>query len=84
MKRKAGTYSVSNYSRKEAYNMGLIVTRWAGEAVQLEIIPGTTAEELYQALIDGIRIHVKSASGSKASIEIEAPPMLSISRVEDA
>lgn len=60
--------------------MGLVVTRKTGESLLLEIAPGTTPEELYRELMQGIRIRLDKASGSIASLDITTSKVLQISR----
>lgn len=60
--------------------MGLTVTRTPGQQIQLEIAPGTTAAELYEAMQDGITITLIEYRSGGARISISAPRCLSISR----
>lgn len=62
--------------------MGLTVTRHVGETILLQITPGTSAEELYSALVDGIVIRLVASQNTKASLDIAAPSLLQISRPE--
>ena len=62
--------------------MGLTVTRTPGQQIQLDIEPGTTAEELYQALQSGITITLTEYRSAGARINIQAPTCLSIGRPE--
>ena len=60
--------------------MGLTLTRTPGQQIQLKIEPGTTAEELYQALQNGITITLIEYRSAGARIRIDAPECLSIYR----
>ena len=60
--------------------MGLTVTRKVGETIQLDITPGTTAEELYQALQSGITITLIEYRSAGARIKVDAPDCLTIYR----
>lgn len=43
--------------------MGLTVTRTPGQQIQLKIEPGTTAQDLWEALQEGITIRLEIAPG---------------------
>lgn len=60
--------------------MGLTVTRTPGQQIQLDIEPGTTAEELYQALQSGITITLIEYRSAGARIKVDAPDCLTIYR----
>ena len=66
-------------SRKEAY-MGLTVTRKIGESLLLTIAPGTTAEQLFEQMQDGLSIRVIWSCNTKAQIDVTAPASLRASR----
>ena len=61
--------------------MGLTLTRTPGQQIQLDIEPGTTAEELYQALQSGITIRVAHSHTTRAELDITTK-LLQISRPE--
>lgn len=60
--------------------MGLTVTRRIGESLLLTIAPGTTAEELFEQLKDGLSIRVVWSCNTKAQIDVTAPASLLASR----
>lgn len=62
--------------------MGLTLTRHIDETIRLEIAPGTTPDELYDALLDGITVRLVDVSGSKAKIDVTAPQQLQMYRPE--
>lgn len=62
--------------------MGLTVSRKIGESVLLEIAPGTTPQELWDQLQDGLRVMVTDSSGTRAQLDITAPKALTVSRPE--
>ena len=62
--------------------MGLTLTRTPGQQIQLDIEPGTTAEELYQALQSGITITLIECRSAGARINIQAPGCIDILRPE--
>lgn len=62
--------------------MGLTITRKVGETIQLDITPGTTAQDLWEALQSGITIRVVRSQSTRAELDIAASPLLQISRPE--
>lgn len=62
--------------------MGLTVTRKIGETIQLDITPGTTAQDLWEALQEGITIRVVHSQTTRAELDITATKLLQISRPE--
>ena len=62
--------------------MGLTVTRKVGETIQLDITPGTTAQELWEALQNGITIRVVHSQSTRAELDINTTKLLQISRPE--
>ena len=62
--------------------MGLTVTRKIGETIQLDITPGTTAQELWEALQEGITIRVVHSQTTRAELDITTTKLLQISRPE--
>lgn len=62
--------------------MGLTVTRKVGETIQLDISPGTTAQDLWEALQEGITIRVVHSQTTRAELDITTTKLLQISRPE--
>lgn len=62
--------------------MGLTLSRKIGETIQLDITPGTTPTELWEAMQGGISIHVTNLHYNRAEINIDAPLELEIYRQE--
>lgn len=62
--------------------MGLTVTRKIGETIQLDIAPGATAQELWEALQEGITIRVVHSQTTRAELDITTTKLLYISRPE--
>ena len=62
--------------------MGLTLTRHINETIRLDIAPGVTPDELYDALLDGITVRLVDVSGSKAKIDVTAPQELQMYRLE--
>ena len=62
--------------------MGLTVTRTPGQQIQLKIEPGTTAQDLWEALQEGITIRVVHSQTTRAELDITTTKLLQISRPE--
>ena len=62
--------------------MGFTVTRKVGETIQLDITPGTTADEMWDAMQAGITIRLIHSQSTRAELDISATRMLQIFRPE--
>lgn len=62
--------------------MGPTITRKVGETIQLDITPGTTAQDLWEALQAGITIRVVRSQNTRAELDIAVSPLLQISGPE--
>ena len=62
--------------------MGPTLTRTPGQQIQLKIEPGTTAQDLWEALQEGITIRVVHSQTTRAELDITTTKLLQISRPE--
>jgi hypothetical protein len=62
--------------------MGLTVTRTPGQQILLQVVPGTTAEQLLEELEGGIMITLVEYRSAGLRINIQAPRCLGIGRTE--
>lgn len=60
--------------------MGLLLSRKVDESIHLDIAPGTTPDQLWEALQEGITIQVDQLFPNRAVIFIDAPRELQIYR----
>ena len=60
--------------------MGLTLTRTPGQQIQLDIVPGTTAADIYEALEYGLTITLIEYRSGGARIKVDAPKCLSVYR----
>jgi hypothetical protein len=63
--------------------MGLSLKRNVGQQIVLQLVEGTTAEELIAQLRDGITITLASKQATGVRLNIEAPDCLNIYRKDE-
>lgn len=62
--------------------MGLTVIRRLGETIRLDIKPGTTPQQLWDSLQDGLVIRLVDSCNRRAQLDITAPKTVGILRPE--